>query len=223
MYLLLKEYKKIIILISSILVLSLMIIVGLKILVDKTNKYTVILDNLSISYPMAFTISDIYSNNDIAPYIQTSNSSCKSFLNYKCTEEGFEFSYPSAFEINPLSFPGSEILCHVDFNNKDNKSKNGFVQVWNLPYSLEEFLENSKKNSMVDFIDFNSKKININNLNGYFWEYSFNSPSGKFKSLEVFLLKNSKLYRVSYFMPLNEYNTDEYDMFWDIVKSLKTK
>lgn len=224
MYLLLVKYKKRAILISTIFILFLLVVVGFKILIDKTYKYTIISDSISVSFPNNFNISDIYlKNNDTAPYIQTSNSSYKNFINFKSPKEGFEFSYPSIFEITQLNFPGSEIVSHIDFKNKDDKRKRGFIQVWNIPYSLEEFLENSKKNAMVDFTDFSSKTLKIDNLSGYLWEYSFNSPSGKFKALEVFLSKNSKLYRISYFMPLNEYNTDEYNMFWEIIKSFKVK
>lgn len=225
MYLLLiKNYKKKVIQVLTIFVLSLSVIIGFKILIDKTEKYTVISDNISISFPISFSISDIFlKNNYSVPYIQTINSSYKNFINFKSPKEGFEFSYPSIFEITQLNFPGSEILSHIDFKNRDNKLKNGFVQVWNLPYSLEEFLDNSKKNAMVDFTDFSSKKIKMNNLNGYLWEYSFNGALGKYKALEAFFYKNSKLYRISYFMPLNEYNNDEYDMFWEIVKSFKVQ
>ncbi len=226
MYLLIaKNYKKSIILISSTLLLLIILIVGLKIFVDKTPQYNVIPnDNLSVSFPFTFIISDIYSNNyETAPYIQTSTSGYKNFIDFKCTDEGFEFSYPSTFEISPSSFPGSEIVCHIDFKNISDMSKKGFVQVWKLPYSIEEFLESSKENAMVDFIDFNSNKISVNSLDGYLWDYTFYGASGKYKALEAFLFKNSKLYRISYFVPLSQYNTNEFNTFWDIVKSLKIK
>ena len=224
MYLLVvKNHKKHIILISSAFLLLIFFIAGLKIWLDKTAKYNVILnENLSVSFPFTFRISDIYSINfETAPYIQTTTSSYKSFLDFKSPEEGFEFSYPSIFELSPSSFPGGEILYHIDFINRNDISKYGFVQVWKLPYSIEEFLENSKNNAMIDFIDFNSKKISIDGVDGYLWDYSYNSTSGKYKSLEAFLFKNSKLYRVSYFMPLKQYNSNEFDIFWNIVKSIK--
>lgn len=224
MYLLLvKNYKKNIILISSTFLFLIFCIIGLIIWLDKPAKYNVILDeNLSVSFPFTFIIYDIYSINfETVPYIQTSTSSNKNFIDFKCPEEGFEFSYPSIFEISPSSFPGSEILYHIDFKNRDDISKYGFVQVWKLPYSIEEFLTNSKQNAMVDFIAFNSSKISINGLDGYLWDYSFNSTSGKHKALEAFLFKNSKLYRISYFLPLSQYNPNEYDIFWNIVKSIK--
>ncbi|QNU65490.1 hypothetical protein EHE19_011175 [Ruminiclostridium herbifermentans] len=224
MYLLLvKNYKKNIIIISSAVIFLIFSIVGLKILLDKPPKYNVILDkNLYISFPFSFRISDIYSINfETAPYIQTSASSHKKFLDFKSPEEGFEFSYPSMFELIPSNLPGGEILYHIDFKNKNDISKNGFVQVWKLPYSIEEFLENSKNTAMLDFIDFKSKKICINGLDGYLWDYSYNSTSGKYKALEAFLYKDSKLYRVSYFLPLNQYNSKEYDIFWNIVDSIK--
>lgn len=224
MYLILvTNYRKKLLLFFSLLLLWVLILAGTGLLIDETVKYTVTINsNLSFSYPATYTIANIYSKNDnSAPYLQASNSIYKSFIDFKSPEEGFEFSYPSIFEINKQNFPGSEILYHIDFRNKQDKTKGGFVQVWSLPYSLEKFLENSKQSAMVDFINFNSKKIKVNNLDGYFWEYTVKNASENYKALEVFLSKNSRLYRISYFMPEKKYNNDEYEMFWKIVKSLK--
>jgi len=222
-FILVTNYKKKLLLLFSILMFWILIIIGTGILIDETVKYTVnVNSHLSFSYPATFNLSNIYSKNDnSAPYLQASNSNYKNFINFKSMDEVFEFSYPSIFEINKQNFPGSEILYHIDFHNKQEKMKSGFVQEWSLPYSLEKFLEDSKKSAMVDFINFSSKKIKVNNLEGYFWEYVIKSASGNYKGLEVFLSKNSKLYRISYFMPEKDYNNSEYEMFWKIVKSLK--
>ncbi|PYG86840.1 hypothetical protein LY28_02660 [Ruminiclostridium sufflavum DSM 19573] len=224
MYLLLvKNYKKNIYIMALAFILLVTAVIISKIVLTKTADYVVMVNEyLSVSYPMSLTISDIYSKNDeTVPYIQASNDSYKSFLNYKCPEQGIEFSYPGIFEINESNFPGSEILCHINFKSKENTLKNGFIQVWNLPFSLEDFLKKSKETAMVNFTDFKSEKIVVNNIEGYLWDYSFNSDSGKYKALEAFLSKNSKLYRISYFIPQNEYGTDDYNIFMGIVNSLK--
>lgn len=219
------NYKKKLLIIFSLLLLWLLIVLGTGILIDKTVKYSVTIDNhLSFSYPATLNILNLYSKNDnSAPYIQASNSNYKSFIDFKSADEGLEFSYPSIFEINQLKFSGGEILYHIDFQNKQDKKKAGFIQVWNMPISLEQFLQESKKSAMVDFINFSSKKIKVNNLEGYLWEYTVKGSSMNFKALEVFLSKNSKLYRISYFVPEKEYSKDEYEMLWKIVESLKVK
>jgi len=205
--------------------LWILIIVGTGLLIDETVKYTVTINShLSFSFPATFNISNVYTKDDnSAPYLQASNNNYKNFIDFKSADEGFEFSYPSIFEIDMKSFPGSEILYHIDFQNKQEKMKAGFVQIWSLPISLEKFLEQSKQSAMEDFINFSSKKIKVNNLEGYFWEYTVKGASSNYKALEVFLSKDSKLYRISYFMPEKKYNNDEYEMFWKIVKSLKIK
>lgn len=222
-FILVTNYKKKLLLLLSMLLLWLIIIVGTGLLIDETVKYTITINsNLSFSCPATFSISNVYSQNDNStPYVQASNSNYKNFIDFKSSGEGFEFSYPSIFEINTQNFPGSEILYHIDFQNKQDKTKYGFVQVWNLPYSLEKFLENSKQTAMVNFINFSSKKIKVNNLDGFFWEYTIKEASSNYKALEVFLSKDSKLYRVSYFLPEKNYDNDEYEMFWKVVKSLK--
>jgi hypothetical protein len=222
-FILITNYKKKLLLFFSILLLWILLIEGSGILIDKTVTYTITLNSkLSFSYTSALSISDIYAKyNDSAPYLQASNSNYKNFIDYKSPEEGIKFSYPSIFEINTQSFPGSEILYHIDFQNKQDKMKRGFIQVWNLPYSLDTFLENSKKTSLENFMNFTQQKIKENNLSGYLWEYVIKGNTENYKGLEVFLSKNSKLYRISYFVPENKYNKDEYDMFLKIVKSLK--
>ncbi len=219
------NYKRKLLFLFLMLVLLILIIIGTGLLINNAVKYTVNFnDNISISYPATYTISNVYSKADnSAPYLQASNTSYKSYINYKSIDEGIEFSYPSIFKINSKTFPGSEIVFHLDFQNKKEKLKSGFVQVWNLPYSLEKFLENSKQTAMEDFINFSSKKIKVNNLEGYFWEYDVSRASGNYKALEVFLSKGSKMYRISYFIPEKLYGKDEYEMYWKMVDSLKIK
>ncbi|MHB8065547.1 MAG: PsbP-related protein [Ruminiclostridium sp.] len=222
-FILVTNYKKKLLLLFSILFLWILIIVATGLLINETVKYTVTVNShLSFSCPVTINISNIYTkNDDSTPYLQASNSNYKKFIDFKNTSEGLEFSYPSIFKINEQSFPGSEILYHIDFQSKQVKMKRGFVQIWSLPYSLEKFLEESKQSATVDFINFSSKKIKVNNLEGYFWEYTSKGVTENYKALEIFLSKNSKLYRISYFMPEKEYSNDEYEMFWKIVKSLK--
>lgn len=222
-FILITNYKKKILLIFSILLLWALIIVSTGLLIDESVKYTITVNShLSFSCPLTYSISNIYSKDENStPYVQASNSNYKNFINFKSSEEGFEFSYPTIFEINKQNFPGSEILYHIDFHNKQQKSKGGFVQVWSLPYSLEKFLEDSKQSAMVNFINFSSEKIKVNNLDGYLWEYTIKSASENYKALEVFFSKNSRLYRISYFLPEKNYDNDENELFWKIVKSLK--
>lgn len=219
------DYKKKLLTFFLVILLWILLIISAGIMFNKTAEYTVnINSNISFSYPPDLSIKNIYAqNSDSAPYIQASNSSYKKFIDFKSPEEGFEFSYPSIFKIDRQIFPGSEILYHIDLQNKQDKTYTGFVQVWHLPYSLEQFLESSKEAAMNEYINFSSKKIKVNNMDGYFWEYSMESATEKYKSLEVFLTKGSKFYRISYYMPEKKYTREDYDMFWKMVNSFKVK
>lgn len=185
--------------------------------------YTITVNSqISFSYPIDFSIKNVYASDPAsAPYVQASNSKYKSFIDYKSPEDKFHFSYPSNFKLNQQAFPGSEILYHVDFQNKSDNTFTGFVQVWNLPYDLSKFLEESKENSLADFINFNSKEIEVNKMKGYFWEYTVKSSNEIYKTLEVFLSKDSRLYRISFYIPERKYTKEDYDMFWKMVNSLK--
>ena len=216
------QRKKLILLITLI-VFSVGIISFVCIFCQGSSYYTITVNSqISFSYPIDFSIKNVYANDPAStPYIQASNSKYKSFIDYKSPEDKFHFSYPSNFKLYQQAFPGSEILYHVDFQNKGDNSFTGFVQVWNLPYELSKFLEESKENSLTDFINFNSKEIEVNKMKGYFWEYTVKGAKENYKTLEVFLSKDSRLYRISFYIPEKNYTDVDYEMFWKMVNSLK--
>ncbi len=216
------QRKKLVMLIAFI-VFTVGIISFVCIFFKENSYYTITVNSqISFSYPMDFSIKNVYASDPAsAPYVQASNSKYKSFIDYKSPEDKFHFSYPSNFKLYQQAFPGSEILYHVDFQNKNDNAFTGFVQVWNLPYELNKFLEESKANSLTDFINFKSKEIQINKMKGYFWEYTVKSSKENYKTLEVFLSKDSRLYRISFYIPETEYTNEDLDMFWKMVNSMK--
>lgn len=216
------QRKKLVMLIAFI-VFTVGIISFFRIFFKENSYYTITVNSqISFSYPIDFSIKNVYASDPAsAPYIQASNSKYKSFIDYKSPEDKFHFSYPSNFKLYQQAFPGSEILYHVDFQNKNDNAFTGFVQVWNLPYELSKFLEESKANSLTDFINFKSKEIQINKMKGYFWEYTVKSSKENYKTLEVFLSKDSRLYRISFYIPETEYTNEDLDMFWKMVNSMK--
>jgi len=223
--LIISNYKRKLLIMLATILLWVLMALGIEFLYDSTIQYTISINSsISLTYPSKISIQKIYSKySDAAPYIQANNSKYKSFVDFKSVEEGFVFSYPSIFKLDQQSFPGSEILYHIDFQNREDKKFYGFVQVWNMPQSLESFLEASKEAAMNEFTDLVTEKITVNGLGGYFWEYTTQSTNEKYKNLEVFLTKGSKFYRISYYIPEKNYSKDEYDMFWKIVDSFKVK
>jgi hypothetical protein len=186
---------------------------------------------ISFSHPLAFELDNIYINEnyDTGPEgiaVETSGFFKKprelKFKSYESAEGKFSFKYPSSFILSLKEFPGSDILYHVGFHSKDNVSQ-GFVQVWNMPYSIEEFLTSSKENSLQTYKYFTSKPVLIDNIPGYHWDYAVLSDDGKYhKGNEVFFKKDSLMYRLSYFTPENLWNNSQSRIFWSMVKSFKT-
>jgi len=182
---------------------------------------------LTFSYPLKFTIDEIFINeavqgNTIEANYNISHHIAQKFSTYKSIEGQFSFDYPTAFELNEQHFSGAEILYHIGFKDK-NRPIHGFVQVWNMPYSLEEFLEKSKAASMQNFIDFSSQPVTVDGNKGTFWMYSILTNSNtNYKGLEVFWKKDDTMYRISYFIPGNLWNEKEYEIFQKIVNSFKT-
>lgn len=218
-----KNHRKNVLMLLAFFVLLAGIIFFASVFFYENSCYTITVNSqISFSYPVDFSIKNVYASDPAsAPYIQASNSKYKNFINYKSPEDNFHFSYPSNFKLHQQAFPGSEILYHVDFQNKKDNSFTGFVQVWNLPYELSKFLEESKENSLSEFTNFNSKEIEVNKMKGYFWDYTVKGAKENYKSLEAFLVKDSRLYRISFYIPEKNYTVEDYDMFWKMVNSLK--
>lgn len=223
-----KNYKKKLIYLSVIVLLWIGMFLTARVFIDHTFAYKLTInDHLTFSYPMKYTLEDILVNESIhsstieANYNLIQNITQK-FSTYKSMEGKFSFDYPSAFELKEQSFNSVEILYHIGFRDK-NRPIHGFVQVWNMPYSLEEFLEKSKSTSTQNFTDFTSQSVTVDNSPGIFWNYSIlTNENESYKGLEVFWKKDNKMYRISYFVPGNLWDNKEYETFWDIVKSFKT-
>lgn len=183
---------------------------------------------ITFSYPVSFSIDDVLTS--YRPdwvFIETNSSSGKplirEFSEYNSIEGNFGFNYPSTFILQKQEFQGNDILYHIDFHDR-KQPVHGFVQVWNLPGSLKEFLESSKSSSQLNFLSFDSKPININGMDGYVWDYTFMGSDGQvYKGVEDFLRKDKKMYRVSMFMPENLWDKNYEEIFNSMVKSLKIK
>lgn len=222
------NYKRKLIYLSVIVCLWIGMFLTAKIFIDHTFAYNLTINNqLSFSYPMKYTLEDILVNESIqsstieANYNLIQNITQK-FSTYKSMEGKFSFDYPSAFELKEQDFNSAEILYHIGFRDK-NRPIHGFVQVWNMPYSLEEFLEKSKSTSTQSFTNFTSQSVTVDNNPGIVWNYSIlTNENTSYTGLEAFWKKDGKMYRISYFAPRNLWDNKEYDTFWNIVKSFKT-
>jgi len=183
--------------------------------------------NFTFCYPLKYTIEDIFINKSIHKNTIEANYNINSqitqkFSTYKSIEGQFSFHYPTAFELKEQYFNSAEILYHIGFRDK-NRPIHGFVQVWNMPHSLEKFLEQSKSTSIQNFLNFTSQKITVDKTNGILWDYNvLIDGNTNYKGLEVFWKKGEKMYRISYFLPGSLWNENEYDTFMYILKSFKT-
>ena len=223
-----RDYKRKLIYLFLIVLLWAAMFLAASIFIGQTFAYNLTInDYLTFSYPLKYTIEDIFINENIQSNTIEANYNIahhipQKFSTYKSIEGKFSFDYPTAFELKEEYFSGAEILYHIGFKDKD-KPIHGFVQVWNLPYSLEDFLEKSKKASIQDFISFTSQPITVDNSKGVFWKYSILTDDNmNYRGLEVFWKKDDKMYRISYFIPGNLWDEKEYETFLKIVKSFKT-
>lgn len=185
-------------------------------------------DYLTFSYPFNLQVVNVYYNEHLDTNAIQTNTNFKKpltqkFTNYNSVKGHFSFQYPSAFSLNEQDFVGSEILYHIDFADRSQTNAHGFVQVWNLPYNLKDFLERSKTTSSQNYEYFQSTPIKVNNNPGYLWDYAVIGKDGKnTKASEVFFKKDNRMYRISYFVPEGLWNKTQSDVFWKMVSSFKT-
>ncbi len=222
-----KNIRNRIILSGSILTFWIAMIFISNIILSKNLVSNIKIENyITFSYPSKFVIENIFINNHFSKNeIETSSSFSKSltqkFSNFKSLKGKFSFNYPSSFTLSQKDFDGSEIICHIDFYDAA-KIAHGFVQAWNLPYELKSFLEQSKAISQQNYKMFNSKQMNINGLQAFHWEYTVLGSEGDLlRGNEVFLQKEGKMYRISFFVSEKQWNEKEKDTFWNMVSSLK--
>lgn len=222
-----KNYRRKAVILSAILLFCVIAVAAASITIRSNLLYNVTINNyLSFSYPFSMDLDNIFVNEQIGDNpIQTSMAinkpALEKFTDFTSLEGKFSFSYPSMFVLSQQFFTGSEILYHIDFHDK-NGSSYGFVQVWNMPYPLDDFLNKSISTSQQNYKFFNMKPVTINGLEGFIWDYAFAAPNGEYyKGNEAFFKKDEKMYRISYFMPEAKWNSKQEDIFWKMVNSFK--
>lgn len=180
----------------------------------------------TFSYPLLITADRVYINryyeDSITVSSDISNPEFDKFSTYISLKGKFLFEYPSIFVLTEEDFPKGDILVHIDFKGNEDII-HGFVQAWDMPYSLKEFLDNSKNNSTLKFKDFIFKELDIGENKGYLWDYQvFSDNDNKYyKGMEFFFKKGHRMYRISYFVPTDIWNKYNERLFLSIVKSFK--
>ncbi|TYQ12954.1 UNVERIFIED_CONTAM: hypothetical protein Cloal_3996 [Acetivibrio alkalicellulosi] len=223
-----KNYKRRIMLLSFIVLFWIFIfLISSLILNDHLFVNATVDNHLSFSYPIEYSIDNIFINKNIGDLsIETSHSLKKplpeEFSTHKSLNGGFSFSYPSIFELSEQNFHDTQVLYHISFRNKSSQI-HGFIQAWSFDHELDDFLKNSLSLSDQKYNYFNQKAITVNNLPGYYWNYSVPTLDNKnIIGSEVFLKHNEKMYRLSYFVPEDLWNKKESEIFWHMVNSFKT-
>ncbi|HHV97491.1 MAG TPA: hypothetical protein GXX37_13680 [Clostridiaceae bacterium] len=181
----------------------------------------------SFSCPSHLEIHNIFINDRVDDAITVSSNISQperqKFSTYTSLKGKFSFKYPSAFSVIEKEFPGSEILYHIDFSDNQNVI-HGLVQVWEIPYSLNDFLNNSKETSNLEFKSFKSAQVKVDDKDGYLWDYViYSNDNNTYKALEYFFEKEGRIYRVSMFAPEAQWSKADENTFWKMVKSFEVR
>jgi hypothetical protein len=222
----LTNYRKKLKCVAFILLLWLLLFnLGSYVIENELLRHITVDSSFEFSYPHNITVKNVFAKNTSADqsviysflslYTRTGQ-----FLKYKSIDGNISFDYPSAFVISEKTFTGGEILYHIDFHDNQN-IVHGFVQVWTLSEDLGTFLKKSLDSSQNEYKYFISELVEINDLKGYSWDYSVAVDGLYYKGMEIFLSKEGRMYRMSYFLPENKWDDKQSRQFWKMAKSMK--
>ena len=222
------HYRRKLLILASIMIGWFLLFMFGSFLIDRTLLFNINIDScIEFSYPYSIVVDNIlvknsYADRNILSSFSPFRPQTGQFINYESLEGKFNFDYPSAFVLQAGEFTGGDILYHIDFHDRQDAA-HGFVQVWSLPGELGEFLEKSKEASQQTYKYFKSNSIEVNGVKGFLWDYDVLTQNGYYKGSEIFLKKDGRMYRLSYFLPENQWDSKQSELFWNMVKSFKIK
>lgn len=191
------------------------------IFIDKKKTLVVIIVLLLMTSMFAF--QKVINNSMRMTSLMQSN--IKNLKEYEALNGEIQYRLPEDWITEERKFEEGEIIYHNEFQSKDLKV-HGFVQVWNINYSIKEFLQSSKiiaekQNKISDYV---MESIEVNNNLGYSINYIIrNKQDNSFKCYEYFLNKDDKIIRLSFFVKENKFKENMPTIFKNIVSTLKYK
>jgi len=203
-----KKMKRILFLVISSFV-SWLIITAVSVYLTTASQTLFLIDNsISITMPVSF---------------QTEMTlEAINYIEKDVPDKGIIFKYPSGFKFIEETFEGGEIIYHLNFVGKSD-DVNGYIQIWNLKATLDEFIKHARSTSSTNIYDFKQDKITVRDLSGYIWNYKIKSTQGNIVARQAFLEKDFKMYVVSLFVPQGANNGEYDDIFKEMVNSLQIK
>lgn len=191
------------------------------IFIDKKKTLVVIIVLLLMTSMFAF--QKVINNSMRMTSLMQSN--IKNLKEYEALNGEIQYRLPEDWITEERKFEEDEIIYHNEFQSKDLKV-HGFVQVWDINYSIKEFLQSSKiiaekQNKISDYV---MESIEVNNNPGYSINYIIrNKQDNSFKCYEYFLNKDDKIIRLSFFVKENKFKENMPTIFKNIVSTLKYK
>lgn len=98
-------------------------------------------------------------------------------------------------------FEGRDITYHLNINGNDGI--HGYVQIWQLDTTMQDFLNNARKYKSQSVYDFEQKEIQLgNNIKGYKWCYSVKNQDGDIVARQSFISKpgSTKMYVITLYI-----------------------
>lgn len=135
-----------------------------------------------------------------------------------------EFSYPVGWQVEKMNISGNEVLHHVNYYDPAG-SAHGFIQVWAASKPLKQFLNESLHSpaSSSKLQNFSMMPSRVGDKEGYLIAYERESKDRVMVAREFFFTKYKRVYRVSLFVPKENWVSEKENVLKEMTASLKLK
>ncbi|MGI6528799.1 MAG: hypothetical protein ACOX3J_03765 [Clostridia bacterium] len=207
-----KPMKRIIVTFSLVIAIWLLLI-AFFIYIENHKAYVISIDDLSVSFPTKIYITE-----------PDSIEAAIRFKEYKSSNNEFWVRFPQAFQLREELFEGRDITYHLNINGNDGI--HGYVQIWQLDTTMQDFLNNARKYKSQSVYDFEQKEIQLgNNIKGYKWCYSVKNQDGDIVARQSFISKpgSTKMYVITLYIQKKMYSDDFEKLYDDILYSVRLR
>ncbi|MDK2822499.1 MAG: hypothetical protein PWQ67_886 [Clostridia bacterium] len=174
---------------------------------------------LDFSYPLSWEITEFKAK---FPGVLATGQivSEKLFEPFIDNENLIQFNFPVKWLIEQESFPGNEIVKHIQLISPDKKNV-CLIQIWHYNKPLRQFINDIKaapiKGDQVQ--NFLVTETNIKGRKGYLVEYKH----GKVICKEFYFLHQNYVYRISYLYAGSKWTQEQESNFHTILQSIIVK
>lgn len=150
------------------------------------------------------------------------NNEVTSLTKYDILNNQYSYKLPSKWESGESNYVGNEMLYHRDFSSED-KSINGFVEVWNGSMALKTFVMRSKDYGITNYVydNYKDQGTTIGDKDAYVVTYTMASNNYAYNAYEYFVELDNKVLKFSFFIKKSQVKENTPVIFKTLVETFE--